>query len=92
MLASQRGNFAIVKLLVAAQADVNAQNARGTTALQLAVIKGQIEIVSILLKNGANPKIMDKVNATLQQLSASLLSDNNFYADGNNSNGRSKNV
>ncbi len=74
MLASQRGNLAIVELLVGAKAHVNVQNARGTTALQLAVIKGQIEIVSILLKNRANPKVMDKVNAALQQLSASLLS------------------
>ncbi len=73
MLASQRCNLAIVELLIAAKADVNAQNARGITALHLAVGKGQVEIVSILLKNEANPKVMDEVNASLQQLSVSLL-------------------
>ncbi len=67
MIASQHGHLAIVELLVAAQAHVNAQNVRGTTALHLAVIKGQIEIVSVLLKNGADPNVMDKVNATLQR-------------------------
>ena len=69
MIASQLGHLAIVKLLVAAQADVNAQNRpQGVTALHLAVATGQTEIVSVLLKNGADPKVTDKVNASLQQL------------------------
>ncbi len=68
MIASQNGHLAIVELLVAAKAHVNAQNVRGTTALHIAVVTGKIEIVSILLKNGADPKVTDKVNASLQQL------------------------
>ncbi len=57
MIASQHGHLAIVELLIAAKADVNAQNGpHGATALHLAV---DTEIVSVLLKNGANPTIMD---------------------------------
>ncbi len=64
MIASQNGHLAIVELLVASKAHVNAQTngPHGATALHLAVATGQTEIVSVLLKNGANPKIMDKVN------------------------------
>ncbi|XP_064387404.1 poly [ADP-ribose] polymerase tankyrase-1-like isoform X5 [Halichondria panicea] len=65
MIASQLGHLAIVKLLVAAQADVNAQNRpQGVTALHLAVATGQTEIVSVLLKNGADPKVTDKMGIT----------------------------
>ncbi len=69
MIASQNGHLAIVKLLVAAKAHVNAQNGpHGATALHIAVATGQTEIVSVLLKNGADPKVTDKVNVSLQQL------------------------
>ena len=67
MLASQSGHLAIVELLTAAKADVNAQNYGGTTSLHLAAGMGQTEIVSVLLKNGANQKVMDKVNTALQR-------------------------
>ncbi len=63
MIASQHGHLAIVELLVAAKADVNAQNEpHGATALHLAIDTRQTEVISVLLKNGANPTIMDKVN------------------------------
>ncbi len=67
MLASQSGHLAIVELLIAAKAHVNAQNYRGTTSLHVAVAMGQTEIVSVLLKNGADLKVMDKVNTALQR-------------------------
>ncbi len=55
LIASQLGHLAIVKLLVAAKAHVNAQNGpHGVTALHIAVATGQTEIISVLLKNGAN--------------------------------------
>ena len=89
MIAAQEDHLAIVELLIAAKARVNAQNCRGTTALDLAVSKGQIEIVSILLKNGADPKVMDKVNLLQINVKTYLLT---CFADGKNSNGHSKNV
>ncbi len=67
MLASQSGHLAIVELLIAAKADVNAQNYRGTTSLHVAAAMGQTEIASVLLKNGANPNVMNKVNTALQR-------------------------
>ncbi len=62
MIAIQNNHLTIVKLLIAAKAHVNAQNVRGATALHLAVDTGQTEIVSVLLKNRADPKVMNKVN------------------------------
>ncbi len=67
MLATQSGHLAIVELLIAAKAHVNAQNYIGTTSLHVAVAMGQTEMVSVLLKNGADPNIMDKVNTALQR-------------------------
>ncbi|QNA90207.1 ankyrin repeat domain-containing protein [Massilia sp. Dwa41.01b] len=51
------GDFAAVKVLVAAGADVNARGDRGATPLFNAVMGGNPEVVSFLLKAGADPRI-----------------------------------
>jgi ankyrin repeat protein len=49
----------LVELLIAAGADVNAQDADGWTPLNLAAHEGKPETVSLLLTNGADPTIPD---------------------------------
>ncbi len=64
LIASQHGHLAIVKLLVAAKARVNAQNGpHGATALYIAAFHGRTECARVLLKNGADLKAVDKVRA-----------------------------
>lgn len=46
----------VARLLIAKGADVNA-SAKGFTALRLAVEKGNLPMVKILLENGANPAL-----------------------------------
>ena len=45
-------------------ADVNAQNKEGSTALMVACNVNNIEIVSYLLENDANPRLTTKKNLT----------------------------
>ncbi len=61
MIASQNGHLAIVKLLVAAKARVNAQGPHGATALLIAAFHGRTECARVFLKNGADLKAVDKV-------------------------------
>lgn len=53
------GNLPIVKKLLAAGAEVNAQEEPGTTALMGAARNGSIEMVKVLLDGGADAKITD---------------------------------
>ena len=53
ILASSKGQIEIVKALIEAGADVNAKNARGDTALSIAIGKGNKEIAELLLQKGA---------------------------------------
>ncbi len=67
MIASQNGHLAIVELLVAAKANVNAQNEpHGATSLYIAALKGQTECARVLLKNGADLKAVDKVRVYIR--------------------------
>jgi uncharacterized protein len=43
-----------------ARADINAQNNNGMTALMEAVLRDDIEIVKVLLKNGADTNMTNK--------------------------------
>ncbi len=61
MMSARDGHVKIVELLIAANALVNARGVQNGTALHLAAIGGQTECVSVLLNNGANPKLKDKV-------------------------------
>jgi ankyrin repeat protein len=58
----------MVQLLLAHQADANAQDARGQTALHLAVIMGgrpgAAEVAKALLAHGADPNLEDAEGAT----------------------------
>ena len=46
---------AVIKLLVAAGADVNGRDDRGNTALHGAVLRGYNDVVKTLIQAGANP-------------------------------------
>ncbi|MEO6378732.1 MAG: ankyrin repeat domain-containing protein [Caulobacteraceae bacterium] len=48
-------SVAVIKLLVAAGADVNARDDRGDTALHGAVLRGYNDVVTTLIKDGADP-------------------------------------
>ena len=61
MMSARDGHVKIVELLIAAKVHVNARGVQNGTALHLAAIGGQTECVSVLLKNGANPKLKDEV-------------------------------
>ncbi len=61
MMSARDGHVKIVELLIAAKVHVNARGVKNGTALHLAAFGGQTECVSVLLKNGANPKLKDEV-------------------------------
>lgn len=54
-------------VLIERGADLEAKDERGRTALWYAATRGHIEIVKLLMENGANPKIMDNLGQTLPQ-------------------------
>lgn len=54
MAAAKSGKPAMVKTLLAARPKVNARNSFGETALMLAAFAGHLEVVQILLANGAD--------------------------------------
>ena len=54
MRASANGHRDIVQLLCEQDADVNAKDKEGNTALHLAVVSGNTAVVELLLKQGAN--------------------------------------
>ena len=61
MYASQLGYLNAVKILLKQKKiNVNHRGNSGKTALMEAAQKGHLEIVDLLLKNGANPKIKEK--------------------------------
>lgn len=54
----------VMKLLIVAGADLNAENGRGETPLHLAVLKKDPKKAAILLKAGAGVETMDQYNDT----------------------------
>lgn len=54
------GDLLLVQQALDAKVDVNAQSDYGVTALSLACNHGHIEVVKLLLANGADPDIKDK--------------------------------
>lgn len=58
ILASTAGDIATVRLLIEHDAKVNEADVMGFTALHAAAMDGHSEIVSLLIKNGANPKLI----------------------------------
>ena len=62
MLASQAGNAAAVKALIAHGANVNAkEKVKGETALTFAAAFGRADVIRVLAANGADAKVTTKV-------------------------------
>ena len=64
MAASRRGDVEAMRLLIDAQAEVDAKNGRGETALTLAAGNGNPEAVRFLLERGADARVRTKRNET----------------------------
>jgi ankyrin repeat protein len=54
------GNIEIVKILIEADANVNATDFFGKTALMIASSKNNIDIAKLLIENGADVNMQDK--------------------------------
>lgn len=66
MLAVSHGRVAMVKLLLSCNADVNAQDREGSTALMCASEHGHTNIVTLLLETGhCDTSLTDKVYLNL---------------------------
>jgi Ankyrin repeats (3 copies) len=57
--AAEIGNLPELRTLLAKQADIDARDASGRTALMLATLQGQIQAVDVLLAHGADPNAAD---------------------------------
>lgn len=64
ILAATKGHTRIVKMLLAADANVNAKGTHGTTALLSAAATAPLEVTDVLLANGADPKRVDDYGHT----------------------------
>ena len=62
-----KGEIVIAHRLIAAHCDVNARDA-GQTALMMAAMFGRTDVVKMLLVNGANPELQDRVGNTAVSL------------------------
>lgn len=68
MFAAVASDVAIVRVLLAAGADVNRQTGDGDTALLKAVLWGSVEIVTLLLRHGADPGHADSDGWTAERI------------------------
>ena len=69
VLAAQKGNSRLVKLLLDYKANVNARDSLKYTALMWASARGRMETARLLLKNGANPLLKNAVGETALTIS-----------------------
>jgi len=67
---SEGGDISTVKLLLDAEADVNARNKKGWSALVLAGYLGNVEMISVLVERGANINLQDNEGWTALMLAA----------------------
>lgn len=74
MEACSAGNIAVIDVLLSRGADVNLQDNMGCTALMRVAYAGFDELVKLLVKNGADTKIVDKDGRTAKD----------YYAERNN--------
>lgn len=68
MWAVQSGDVALVQMLLAHGAAVNAQDDFGKTALMFATEKNDAGIVKLLLRSGANPSVRDANAVTVADI------------------------
>ena len=64
MTAARRGNLAMVQLLVDKNANVNARDASGETALMVAAERGNAAVLKLLVQKGADPSARDLLGRT----------------------------
>ena len=74
----------VVQVLLDHGIDVNHQDVDGCTALHFAICEEQYELAKLLLKNGANPAIVDKRNETAFNDLINLVSVNPLKVDQRN--------
>jgi len=69
MLAAQRGDLDIVKLLITHKAQLDLYDNNGNTALMLAAKNNHCNVIKLLLVHGADPRIKNNENQTAAELS-----------------------
>ena len=74
------GDIDAVKILVAAGADINAKGDQGATPLFNAVISENSEVVSFLLKSGADPKITNDYKRNVLEYAKNVKSPPSIVA------------
>ena len=62
--AAEVGDLAALEALVANHADIDSRDASGRTALMLATLHGQTDVVAVLLAHGADPNAADADGTT----------------------------
>jgi len=62
--ALQKNDFKLAKTLIDTNADVNKHDEKVNTPLHIAVLEGNLDKVKFLLKEGANPKLVNKDKQT----------------------------
>ena len=70
----------VARVLIEAGAAVNKQCEHGRTALHMAAAWGQVDVVQLLLENGASPKIVDDEGMTPPMVARDGYSSNNVTA------------
>ena len=73
--AADQDNLELVKLLLAHHADVNARSPNGMTALHCAVDRGYVEVVTFLLKRGADATLRNDAGQSPMDLTEGFLGD-----------------
>ena len=63
-----KGYLPIARLLLDAGADANRRNSVGQTALMMAALFNQGEIIDLLLENGADASVTDAAGNTVRTL------------------------
>ena len=66
--AAESGHADAISLLLQKDAEINHQNLIGETALFEAVVNGQVNVVQLLLKEGADTSIVNKKGVTVNHI------------------------